>query len=85
VFFPFLKFRMEHSATLAWCERSLVENSFDSARISSRYFRSATGVGKSHAPAPAARRRKQDVRVRVERILQNQCPTPLAEKESKPA
>src|SRR4051794_10733626 len=42
VFFPFLKFRIAHSATLDWRERSLVENSLASARTSSRYFGSTT-------------------------------------------
>jgi len=42
VFFPFLKHLMAHSATLDRRERSLVENCFASARISSRYFASTT-------------------------------------------
>src|SRR5690348_11628395 len=37
-FLPFLKLRIEHSASLAWRERRLVENCFASARICSRYF-----------------------------------------------
>jgi len=42
VFFPFLKLRMAHSATLDRRERSLVEKCFASTRISSRYFASTT-------------------------------------------
>src|SRR5579864_9667616 len=42
VFFPFLKFLIAHSATLALRERSLVENCLAPARISSRYFGSTT-------------------------------------------
>src|SRR5262252_7535250 len=42
VFFPFLKCLIAHSATLDWRERSLVENCFASAPISSRYVASAT-------------------------------------------
>src|SRR5439155_14427633 len=42
VFFPFLKLLIAHSASLDWRERRLVENSFASARICSRYFASTT-------------------------------------------
>ena len=42
VFFPFLKLRITHSATLALRERSFVENCWAPARISSRYFGSTT-------------------------------------------
>jgi hypothetical protein len=44
VFLPFLNFRIAHSATLDWRDRSLVENSLACARISSRYFGSTTQI-----------------------------------------
>ena len=58
-FFPFLKFRIAHSATLDRRERSFVENCFACARISSRYFSSTTLLYSRHvssagSSAPAA-------------------------------
>src|ERR1700692_1463494 len=60
VFFPFLKFRIAHLATLDCRERSLVENCFASVRICSRYFGSTTlsysrqvSSAGSNAPASA--------------------------------
>ena len=41
-FFPFLKFRIAHSATQDVRERSLVENCLACTRMSSRYFASTT-------------------------------------------
>ena len=56
--FPFLKRLMAHSATLDRRERSLVENCFASARISSKYFASTTlwysrNVSSAGSRAPA--------------------------------